>query len=209
MLSLIQSGTCKIRTVVKDGVQLFAAADLAEPLGIKNIRDKTKLLDEDEKTVDIFDTPGGPRKLVVLTEPGLLNLILSCPKSRKKGTGAWHYRRWVTHEVLPQIHQTGAYQLQVERLTARVDVLENERDTLMADRDTLMADRANLRVQNQFLEENRLYHIAWTVIPNTYENYVSVRDTFREKPHMLVWKNRTPYVKPAFKGYVIQHIRSL
>ena len=42
MLSLITKDNLMIRTVVVDGEQMFVAADLAEPLGLKNIRNKTK-----------------------------------------------------------------------------------------------------------------------------------------------------------------------
>ena len=87
MLALIQKGEHKIRTAVIDGKNWFIAKDLGPPLGIANIWNKVKKLDPDEKGLQILETLGGEQEMTVLSEPGLLSLILSCPKSRKKDTG--------------------------------------------------------------------------------------------------------------------------
>ena len=58
-----------------------------------------------------------------------MDLIISCPKARQQGTGPWKYRRWVTHTVLPSIHRTGEYRLEINRLTAEVAALTIQRDT--------------------------------------------------------------------------------
>jgi len=107
--------------------QLFLAKDLSGPLGIKNIRNKISLLDEDEKVVQNLDTLGGSQKMTWVTEPGLYSLILSCPKSRKNGTSAWKFRRWVCHEVLPSIRNKGSYTisptLRLKEKTLDMDVI--------------------------------------------------------------------------------------
>lgn len=40
----------------------------------------------------------------IINEPGLYNLILRSTKPEAK-----EFKRWVTHEVLPEIRKTGAY----------------------------------------------------------------------------------------------------
>ena len=49
-------------------------------------------------------TPGGKQSVSVVNEPGLYTLVL---RSRKPE--AREFKRWVTHEVIPQIRKTGSY----------------------------------------------------------------------------------------------------
>ena len=121
MLSVVSEGY-KIRTLTVDETIHFVVKDLAGPLGLskQRLRQKFHELDDDEKGVRNMHTPGGQQNVQVVTEPGLINLIISCPKSRQRDTGPWRYRRWVTHKVLPSIHRTGEYRLEINRLTAEV-----------------------------------------------------------------------------------------
>lgn len=89
----------------EEGEPLFVAKDVCEALGIKDVSMATASLDADERGTSIVGTPGGPQQVTVVTEPGLYRLIM---KSRKEE--AVTFRRWVTHEVLPTIRKTGAYQ---------------------------------------------------------------------------------------------------
>lgn len=97
----------------EDGEPWWVAVDVCKVLGIVNARDAlTKLDDDEKKTVGITDglieqglsdnAPGTSLNLV--NEPGLYRLILT---SRKPEARA--FKRWVTHEVLPQIRKTGGY----------------------------------------------------------------------------------------------------
>ena len=58
----------------------------------------------DEKGTNSIPTLGGPQDMLTVNEPGLYALILG---SRKPEARA--FKRWITHEVLPQIRRTGAY----------------------------------------------------------------------------------------------------
>ena len=190
MLTIIEHEGFIVRTVTINDEPHFVAADLAEPLGIRNIRDKIRRLDSDEKLVSRMPTGGQNRYVTVLTEPGLISLILSCPKSRQKDTLPWKYRRWVTHEVLPSIHRTGEYRTTIARLTQELQQATNN---------------------NMFLQNNRLYHIAWSILPNNPHNYYRVKNlmAFPHRQFMLRWENNTPYVKPEFLQTVrtlIQHL---
>lgn len=63
-------------------------------------------LDSDEKGIVIVDTPGGSQEMITVTEPGLYRLL---SKSRKEI--AKRFQRWLFHEVLPSIRQTGSYSI--------------------------------------------------------------------------------------------------
>ena len=184
MLTVFEHEGFTVRTVTINDEPHFVAADLAEPLGLSNIRDKIRLLDDDEKLLSRMPTGGQNRYVTVLTEPGLINLILSCPKSRQHGTGPWKYRRWVTHEVLPSIHRTGEYRTTIARLTQELAQATNN---------------------NTFLRNNRLYSIAWSVLQNNPRNYYRVITLMSTRRGMLKWENSTPYVKPQY----VQTVRNL
>lgn len=96
----------QVRTVIKDGQPWWVAKDVCNILGLGNSRMALERLDDDEKGVSLIDTPGGLQQMQVVNEPGLYVLILG---SRKKE--AKEFKRWVTHEVLPSIRQTGSYSL--------------------------------------------------------------------------------------------------
>jgi anti-repressor protein len=61
-------------------------------------------LDADEKAIIPFDTPGGPQKCLVVNEHGLYQLVLQSRKPQ-----AMEFKRWITHEVIPTIRETGGY----------------------------------------------------------------------------------------------------
>ena len=87
-----------------DGEPWFVAADVCQALSIDNHRNVIARLDNDEKGVQSMDTPGGRQELSVINESGLYSLILTSRKPEAK-----HFKRWVTHEVLPSIRRTAAY----------------------------------------------------------------------------------------------------
>ena len=94
----------QIRTTVKDGAPLFVAADVCRALEISNSRMATDRLDDDEKA-DVSLTDGSQtRHMTAVTESGLYALVLGSRKPEAKA-----FKRWITHEVLPTIRQTGGY----------------------------------------------------------------------------------------------------
>jgi anti-repressor protein len=95
----------KVRTKVDEqGEILWCGADVCRALELGNPRSSLALLDDDEKGVHTMDTPGGSQDLVFVYEAGLYSLIF---RSRKHA--AKEFKRWVTHEILPSIRQTGTY----------------------------------------------------------------------------------------------------
>ena len=93
-----------IRVVDRDGEPWFVAKDVCNVLGLTRMQDSVRYLDEDETGECLVGTSSGNQRMTVVSEPGLYSLIL---KSRKPEAKA--FKRWVTHEVLPQIRKTGQY----------------------------------------------------------------------------------------------------
>lgn len=90
------------------GTQLdpwFALSDVCKILELSNPRMVAKRLDDDEKGVTSAYTLGGKQDILIVSEPGLYTLIFSSKKPEAK-----NFRRWVTHEVLPQIRKRGRYE---------------------------------------------------------------------------------------------------
>ena len=99
-----------LRVLRKDaqGEPWFVAKDVCGCLGLGNISEALRGLDEDEK-ITLSNPEGNPRagishQMNVISEPGLYSLIL---RSRKPEAKA--FKRWVTHDILPAIRKTGGY----------------------------------------------------------------------------------------------------
>jgi len=94
-----------VRTVTKDGEVWFVAKDVCEVLEIGNPSDVVRRLDNDEvDSIEVIDSLGRKQTANIVNEPGLYNLILGSRKPEAK-----QFKRWVTHDVLPAIRQTGVY----------------------------------------------------------------------------------------------------
>ena len=94
-----------VRTVTINGEPWFVAADVCKALEINNVSMAISRLDDDEKnTISLTEgIPGNPNKTIV-NEPGLYSLVLSSRKPEAKA-----FKRWITHEVIPDIRQYGMY----------------------------------------------------------------------------------------------------
>ena len=93
-----------LRTQEIDGELWWVLKDVCAVMGIIKPDAVAARLDEDEKGTCLIGTPGGKQNMVIVNEPGLYNVILRSDKREAKD-----FKRWVTHEVLPQIRRTGAY----------------------------------------------------------------------------------------------------
>ena len=89
----------------KNGEPWFVTKDVMNVLGLSNTTETLRTLDKDEfSTTELIDKIGRLQQFSIITEGGLYSLIF---KSRKPE--AREFKRWVTHEVLPQIRKTGGY----------------------------------------------------------------------------------------------------
>ncbi|WP_084511709.1 BRO-N domain-containing protein [Desulfatibacillum aliphaticivorans] len=101
----------RVRVVMDDdGTPWWVAADVCRILEIKNTPQALSGLDDDERsTISINDSTsrnGGNPNVNIINEPGVYSLIF---RSRKKAAKA--FKRWVTHEVLPELRRTGSYEI--------------------------------------------------------------------------------------------------
>ncbi|NKD55960.1 MULTISPECIES: Bro-N domain-containing protein [unclassified Haematospirillum] len=117
---------CNVRTLIdENGVPWFVASDVCLVLEISNSRDAISRLDDDEKSVGIADTPGGPQEMNIINESGLYALILTSRKPAAK-----RFKKWVTSEVLPSIRMTGSYHIDAEPERPDVSVANMDRSDL-------------------------------------------------------------------------------
>lgn len=93
-----------VRVVSKNGEPWWVLSDVCNVLEIKNSRDIVRRLDEDEKGVGQIDTLGGKQNMTIVNEYGLYSVIFQSKKPSAKS-----FKRWVTHEVLPDIRKNGFY----------------------------------------------------------------------------------------------------
>lgn len=129
-----------VRIVANDDEPWFVGADVCEVLSLKNSRQVLSSLDDDERDVRSMDTLGGPQEMIVVSEAGVYRLVF---RSRKPQ--AERFKRWLAHEVLPQLRKTGAYApnpqpeersglLKDAPLAARVDAVRLARTLFGRDR---------------------------------------------------------------------------
>ncbi|MFQ9063332.1 MAG: phage antirepressor KilAC domain-containing protein [Oscillospiraceae bacterium] len=87
-----------------EGEPWFVAADVCRALGLGNSSDVIKRLDEDERTLVSIEGASNGLPVNAINEPGLYALILGSRKPEAKA-----FKRWITHEVIPEIRKTGGY----------------------------------------------------------------------------------------------------
>jgi prophage antirepressor-like protein len=98
---VFQFGEKSVRTILKNNEPWFVAKDVCEVLEINNVTQAISRLDEDERSMFNIGRQGESN---IVNEPGLYTLILGSRKPEAK-----QFKRWITHEVLPMIRQTGGY----------------------------------------------------------------------------------------------------
>lgn len=89
----------------ENGETWFVAMEIAGVLEYSDAHEMTQRLDDDEKQNRQI-AGFGPRGVTLITESGLFSAILTSRKPEAK-----RFKRWVTHEVLPAIRRTGAYEV--------------------------------------------------------------------------------------------------
>ena len=91
-----------LRTLTDEaGEPWFVAKDVCDILGHSNVSMALDRLDGDERSKFNLGRQGETN---IVNEAGLYSLVLGSRKPE-----AHEFKRWVTHEVLPQIRKTGGY----------------------------------------------------------------------------------------------------
>ena len=162
-----------IRTVMLEGEPWFVAVDVCRALDIRNNRDALNRLDDDEKGVELTDTPGGQQKLSIVNEPGLYSLVLGSRKPEAKA-----FKHWITHDVIPAIRKTGSYAPTLspaELLVAQANLLL-EQDKRMKALESNFVD-----MKDDIVDMNDRVEQLESAVVNHPEDYVSVAGYARMK----------------------------
>lgn len=95
-----------VRILFENGEPLFNGNDVCEVLGFVNSRDaiSTHVDDDDVAKRDVIDSLGRTQEANFITEAGVYSLIFGSEKPEAKA-----FKRWVTHELLPQLRKVGFY----------------------------------------------------------------------------------------------------
>lgn len=124
-IRILNFNNSEIRVIEENSEIWWVLADICKTLELSNASIVANRLDEDEVTK--LDLGGQTGITNLINESGLYNVILRSDKPQAKP-----FKRWVTHEVLPSIRQTGSYStLQApvsdfDSLSRRIEALEKE-----------------------------------------------------------------------------------
>ena len=108
-LKVFAYGEQQVRTVLSEGEPWWVLTDVCRVLGLKRADSTARKLDDDEKGTHLVSTLRGKQQVITVNESGLYAVILRSDKPEAK-----KFKRWVTHEVLPSIRQTGAYAMSTQ-----------------------------------------------------------------------------------------------
>lgn len=117
-----------VRTLAINDEPWFVGKDVAVALGYENtakalrdhVDEEDKKMGERNVTPSIKDSLGREQYPVLINESGLYSLVLS-----SKLPSAREFKRWITHDVIPDIRQHGAYMTEeaIERAITEPDFL--------------------------------------------------------------------------------------
>lgn len=164
-LQVFTSKECgEIRVLKRNGEAWFVAVDVCKALDINNARQAVTRLDDDEKCT-VISNDG--RQMNIVSESGLYSLVLS---SRKKE--AKTFKRWVTHDILPEIRKTGGYNPE------HSDAYKTKRLEIMA----MNAKARIMKEQNKRLEimlkNNELEGLSVTAIQAILNEHPQTEKTY-------------------------------
>lgn len=175
----------QVRTVEINGTPWLVGKDVAIALGYKNPSNAIlKHVDDEDKRLEVLpqgadtqkrdvpsasagivkhDTLSGATKTALINESGLYSLILSSKMPKAKA-----FKHWVTSEVLPAIHKTGAY----ESFQAKQHI------------EQLEATNTRLNAAIQAVNEAKA---ALANVTAMRDDFIKDRDDFKE--HFQKWKS--------------------
>lgn len=209
-----------IRTIVKNGEPWFVGVDVCKALSIDP--SAIRRIDEDEKiTMRLTQCETNRTSdTTIINEPGLYTLVLGSRKPEAR-----QFKRWITHDVIPNIRKHGAYMTNetIEKALLNPDTIiriatalkeERQRNQELTDTNAALTMEANTwddrgiinalirqygssRCEGNFVK-------AW----NTYYkklNYtygISLRNRKNEKAKSLLDALKPEEIKPALKTAV-------
>ncbi|PHZ85930.1 BRO-N domain-containing protein [Paremcibacter congregatus] len=151
--------THKVRSVTLEGEPWFVAADICRALNIINTTTAIRALDKDEykrisrKKHSAIFLGSRASSLNVISKAGMYSLVTRA--DRKGKPQVREFQRWVNHEVLPSIDETGGYQLDpgqtIPLPTSFAESMRQHAETLMklaASDEALQREKAALAVSD-------------------------------------------------------------
>lgn len=151
----------QVRGVMIDGEPWFVAGDSCRCLGLETyntIHRSLAKLEADEKRLayrkdhpSLFDGSRAPN-MYLISRPGLLKLI-----QRSNKPAAKRFDRWVRHEVLPSIMDTGKYEVPGAGQEAAGDI-STVPEGLTGDLRTIFSQNAAIIVEALRARNNRVGH---------------------------------------------------
>lgn len=97
----------QLRTIVIDNEPWFVGKDVADALGYSAARNAIAAhVDGEDKLTHQISASGQKRDVTFINESGIYSLVFG-----SKLPSAKEFKHWVTHDVLPSIRKTGAYQI--------------------------------------------------------------------------------------------------
>lgn len=148
----------EVRVVVVDGEPWWVARDVAEALGYSATESMTRSLDADEKGMQTLQTPGGAQTMTVISEPGLYDAI-----QRSTRAEAHAFKRWVRHDVLPEIRRTGSFGHPADDLALPTDYLSALKALVQREEQNLALEQQNAELTPRA--------IAWDAIASAEGDY--------------------------------------
>lgn len=147
-----------LRTLTDEaGEPWFVAKDVCDILEISNPSDALKRLDDDERSRFNLGRQGETN---IVNEAGLYVLVLGSRKPE-----AHEFKRWVTHEVLPQIRRTGGY---IPTTDADDDMTILAKAVMIGQR-TMEEQKQRIAAQQSRIDELQPKASAW-------DNFVDIPD---------------------------------
>lgn len=122
----------QVRTINRNGEPWFVVADVCKALELSDTSKAAERLDADELTRIKFVSGGQEREMFFANEPGLYSLVLGSRKPEAKA-----FKRWITHEVIPEIRRHGMY-----ATPETAEQILNNPDFLIKTLETLKKERA-------------------------------------------------------------------
>lgn len=184
-----------VRVVNMEGNPWFVVGDIIDHLGLGNVTEAMRRLDEDEfSSTEVIDTLGRTQKTYVVNEPGLYSLILGSRKPEAR-----RFKRWVTHEVLPSIRRHGMY-----ATPQTLEAMLQDPDTMIKTLQALKAEREQRQALEQKVEQDKP-RVIFSQAVEASEDSVLIRDlaTTLKQNGIDVGQNRL-FAWMRDKGYLIK-----
>lgn len=186
----------EVRTVLIDGDPWFVAKDVCDVLDINNSRMAVSRLDDDGvSSTDVIDSMGRTQSASIVNEAGLYELIFLSRKPEAKA-----FKRWVTHEVLPQIRRTGQYGSAVPASFAEALELAAAKQREIEAAETALAIAApKVEAFDDFMESDGTYslHAAAKSLADVTGGIGRNKLMAWLRDHGVLMRDNTPYQRYA------------